>query len=62
MTTNRYVNVKSFKTGVRRDNGNRRDCLHGGRTATITAVRIRNRFRMWVPFCEEHAREGGAIT
>jgi len=38
-----------------------RQCLHCGRPATVTALRVGDRHRLPVEFCVEHAAIAGAI-
>ena len=58
MSAYRLVNVRTFK----RSTG--RSCMHCGRPATVTAVRIRTqgKNRMEVRYCADHYELAAAVT
>lgn len=50
-----FIYVKQYRRPIGRR------CMHCGRPATVTAVDNGGKFRHEVRYCEEHARQEGAI-
>lgn len=52
----RFTKVKAYKRGIGKS------CLHCGRSATVTAIRVKGRLKMPVRYCHEHADMRGATA
>jgi hypothetical protein len=51
----KYTHFKTYKRGVKRENGNGRLCMHCTLDATTTAILHTGKFEMTVAVCDDHA-------
>ena len=58
----KYTNFKTFKRGIKREDGHGRLCMHCGRDATVSAINNGGGMKLDVFLCSDHETVARSIN